>query len=108
MQIRIQKVQANIVLPYAMQEAKRRRLTLVMCRFQGRYAYILMKPEQAQRIQGRFTVVVESSEKIPLAKQHKQLQTTGQYQTHRAERRNYRATTVENTVRMASLYISTM
>lgn len=106
MQIRIQKVQANIVLPYAMQEAKRRRLVLVMCRFQGRYAYILMKPEQAQRIQGRFTVVVEEREKIPLVKQHMKLQMTGIYQTHQNVTHRYVADVVTQEVRQAPMYMA--
>lgn len=108
MQLYLTKIASRVNLNTAIHESRRRGMSLIVCRFNNSYAYILVHPMQASRLAGNFPVVVESSVKIPLVKQHMQLQTTGQYQTHRTERRNYRATTVENTVRMASLYISTM
>ena len=108
MQLYLTKISTRVHLDAAIHEGRRRGMSLIVCRFNNSYAYILVHPMQESRLAGSFPVVVESSVKIPIMKQHMQLQTTGRHQTHRTERRNYRATVVENTVRMASLYISTM
>lgn len=106
MQIRIQKVHANVQLPYVVQDAKRRRLELVVCRFHGAYAYVLMPKDYAQRIQGRFTVIIDEREKIPIMKQHMKLQMTGTYQTHQNVTHRYIAEVVAHEVRQAPMYMA--
>ena len=108
MQLHLTKVSSRVHLNAAIHESRRRGMSLIVCRFNNSYAYILVHPMQASRLAANFSVVVESSVKIPIIKQHIQLQTTGRYQTHRTEGRDHRAAVVEDTVPIATLYISTM
>lgn len=109
MQINITQLQASTNINCAKQESLRRRMNLVLCRFHMGYAYLLVSAKTEARLlqDGRFTVVVQTTEKIPLLKQHMQMQMTGKYQTHLTEAHRYIATVLDinSNVRCVPLYI---
>lgn len=110
MNLKITQLYPNTNINYATQESLRRRMKLVLCRFQNGYAYILVSAHiQAQLLQaGRFTVVVQETKKIPIMKQHMQMQMTGKYQTHQTDTHRYVATVLDLNANVygVPLYIS--
>lgn len=106
MQINITQLYANTTINYAKQESLRRRMSLVLCKFQNRYAYILVSSNTEARLlqDGRFTVVVQTTDKIPLMKQHMQLQMTGRYQTHKTAVHHYTATVLDVNSNTVAVY----
>lgn len=97
MELHLTQLHANTNRAYAMQESKRRRMGLVLCRFNTGYAYILVPAQMEEKLinKGRCVVVVQTKEKIPIVKQYMQMQMGGKYQTHRMEMHRYTATVVD-------------